>query len=72
MSAEKKLRDCPLCGGEIFALAIKCKHCKNAVRPLKEGNYFTTAGNTPGNIVNGGCVALQDNWIYYNDVWQIQ
>ncbi len=36
MSAEKEKRNCPNCGGEIFAQAIKCKHCKSEIEPVND------------------------------------
>jgi len=39
-------------------MSTKSKH--------KERNNFSNVGNTPGNIVNGGHVAIQGNWVYYS------
>ena len=31
MTEEKEMKDCPHCGQEVFAKAIKCKHCKQLI-----------------------------------------
>lgn len=36
----------------------------------ESGYLHQTLGNTPGNIINYGLVALSDSWLYYSDLYE--
>jgi hypothetical protein len=40
-----------------------------STRQDDSGLNFSGQGNSSGNIVNGGLLALDDGWIYYNSVY---
>ena len=62
-----EMKPCPHCGGQILAVARKCKHCKQWLVPQDTtssgGEGFVMSPEAPPGAVDGGCVsAFAADW----------
>jgi DNA-directed RNA polymerase subunit RPC12/RpoP len=47
MPSDQEKRNCPYCGGSIFAQAIKCRHCKESVEPIGNSDRVESSKECP-------------------------
>ena len=55
------MKSCPLCGQEILAVAVKCRHCRRYLDPHRrreEGRSAGILGNTPDRAIAAGYLGL--------------
>lgn len=55
-SGQAEMRRCPYCHESIYAAAVKCRYCRSAVDPTREGTQ--TKDGPPGKMFLGVCSRL--------------